>query len=233
MLLLQWARNRVRRGFAPIILIVGKQRVGKTFLALRLAYEMDKLFDAEKRMFFDILSFAKAVKQYNRKVLILDEAGIELDTYRYSDLRQRCFSHIVQSQAYKQNTLIICLPHASDLARCHRKYVDVLVVVPARGMYIAYKPSVYYWDMNEIDIRTKKIEVIYETALPPEHLINIYKNRFESQIKEDILSDEIDRLGTHLDKIAGKSKPKIQMDSIPLELFREKTNEPSTQTSKA
>ncbi len=210
MLLLRWARNRVRRGFAPIILIVGKQRVGKTCLALRLAYELDKKFDVDNQMFFDILSFAKAVKKYKRHVLLLDEAGVELDTYRYSDIRQRCFSHIVQSQAYLQHTLIICLPHASDLARCHRKYVDVLVVVPARGMYIAYKPSVYYWDMNEIDIRTKKIEVVYQTSLPPDHLFNGYKSKYEGRIKEDILTDEIERLDAKL----GMPKQKKEIPSI-------------------
>ncbi len=206
MLLLRWARNRVRRGYAPIILIVGKQRVGKTCLALRLAYELDKRFDADKQMFFDILSFAKAVKKYKRKVLLLDEAGIELDVYRYSDMRQRCFSHLIQSQAYLQHTLIICLPHASDLARCHRKYVDLLVVVPARGMYIAYKPSVYYWEMNEIDIHVKKIEIVYNTDLPPEHLFNVYKTKYESRIKEDILAGEIEKLDLHLDKISNKPK---------------------------
>jgi hypothetical protein len=199
-LLLQWATNRILKGFAPIILIVGKQRMGKTCTALRLAYEMDNKFDVDKQMFFEIIDFAKAVRKYNDKILILDEAGIELDTYRYSDARQRCFSHVVQSQAYKHNTLIVVLPHSSDLARCHRKYVDALVVIPSRGKAIIYKPTIQYWDMNDIDIRTKKIEIIHDIPLPPAELFNQYKAKYEKQIKEGILEDEIVKLDKVLNR---------------------------------
>lgn len=211
-ILLPWARNRVRRGFAPIILIVGKQRMGKTCLGLRLASELDSNFNVDKQMFFDVISFAKATSKYNKKVLIVDEAGIELDTYRYSDVRQRAFSHIVQSQAYKQNTLFMILPHSSDLARCHRKYVDALLVIPSRGRYIFYRPTVDYWDMNEIDIRTMKMEEISNVPLPPDHLFNAYKSKYEKQIKQGIMEGEIDKLEATLNKL---SDNKRVMKAIP------------------
>ena len=197
---LDWARFRIRAGFSPIILIVGKQRMGKTFAALTFASWLDKTFDPEKQMFFDILSFAKAVNKYNNKVLILDEVGVELDTYRYSDARQRAFSHIVQSQAYKQNTLFLVLPHSSDLARCHRKYVDALIVIPARRMAIMYMPSVFYHDMNEIDIRTRKATVMVGVPLPPQHLLELYKQRYEKQIKQGIMINEIEKLEIFMNK---------------------------------
>lgn len=208
-ILIPWAKARVRRGFAPIILIVGKQRMGKTCLGLRLAYEIDPFFDVDKQMFFDVISFAKATNKYNKKVLIVDEAGIELDTYRYSDVRQRAFSHIVQSQAYKQNTLFMILPHSSDLARCHRKYVDALLVVPRRGSYIMYRPTVDYWDMNEIDIRTMKMEIIDHVPLPPAPLFNSYKTKYEKQIKQGIMLGEIEKLEKALDKAIGKTKTEV------------------------
>ena len=209
-LLTLWAKARVYRGFAPIILIVGKQRMGKTCLALLFAYLLDKKFSPDKYMFFDILSFAKATNKYNKKILLLDEAGIELDTYRYSDVRQRCFSHIVQSQAYKQHTLFIVLPHASDLAKCHRKYVDALIVVNRRGGYIMYRPFVDYWDMNDIDINVRKMEEIYDIPLPPQHLFLEYKRKFEKQIKKGIIEGEIDKLDKYFAKEEAKlHKPKI------------------------
>lgn len=207
---ISWTKNRIKRGFSPVILIVGKQRMGKTFTALTWAYAVDKNFNPEKQMFFDILSFAKAMQKYNNKVLILDEAGIELDTYRYSDMRQRAFSHIVQSQAYKQNTLLLVLPHASDMAKCHRKYVDALAVIYARGCAIVYKPVIRYWDMNDIDIKSRKMEIISEIPLPPSWLINEYKSRYEKQIKQGIMDSELDRL----DKFINKIKP--VKEEIPL-----------------
>lgn len=212
-LFLWWAKNRIARGFAPVILIVGKQRMGKTFTALTIAHTIDPKFKPDNQMFFDIMSFANAVKKYNNKVLILDEAGIELDTYRYSDMRQRAFSHIVQSQAYKQNTLLIVLPHSADLARCHRKYVDALVVIPARKKAMVYRPNIQYWDMNNLDIRTKKMEVIYHVPLPPKWLIDEYKAKFEKQIKEGILDSEIERLNKFLNKV---QPVKEVIPSLPL-----------------
>lgn len=212
----QWARARVKRGFAPIVLIVGKQRMGKTCTGLTLATELNPKFNPATDMFFDILSFAKAVNKYSRKILILDEAGIELDTYRYSDVRQRCFSHIVQSQAYKQNTLFIVLPHSSDLAKCHRKYVDALLVIPRRSTYIMYQPRVEYWDMNEIDIRVQKMEEIHDIPLPPPHIFNVYKSKYEKQIKEGIMDAEIERLDAALIRMQPKEKLQGQnIFSIP------------------
>lgn len=193
-LFLSWAKHRIRTGYCPIILIVGKQRAGKTCMALKLAYELDHNFNVEEQLFFDVMSFAKAVKKYNRKVLVLDEAGVELDTYRYSDVRQRCFSHIIQSQAYKQNTLFIVLPHGTDLAKCHRKNIDVLMVIPTRGAYFCYKPNIRYWDLNDLDIRTKKMEMCYNVPLPPNHIFMAYKSKFEKQVKIDILDSEINKL---------------------------------------
>lgn len=221
-ILVPWAKARVKRGFAPIILVVGKQRMGKTCLSLTLASDIDPKYDPDKQMFFDVISFAKATQKYNNKVLILDEAGIELDTYRYNDVRQRAFSHIVQSQAYKQNTLFMVLPHSSDLARCHRKYVDALLVVPARGRYIFYHPRVDYWDMNEIDIRTMKIEDIVDVPLPPSHLYDAYKKKYEKQIKKGIMEGEIDRLEKALDKMT--PKPKVEIPPLPSSFFSQGEN---------
>ncbi len=174
--------------------------MGKTCNALELAYCLDPHYDPDKQMFFEVVTFARAVNKYRRKVLILDEAGIELDTYRYSDVRQRCFSHIVQSQAYRQNTLFMVLPHSSDLARCHRKYVDALLVVSSRGSYIMYRPSIQYYNMNDIDIFTKKIEWVIDIPLPPHHIFNKYKSKYETQIKQGILDMELEKLDTMLNK---------------------------------
>lgn len=204
---LEWARNRIRKGFSPIILIVGKQRTGKTCLALLFAYMLDSNFDPDKQMFFDVVSFAKAVNKYHNKVLILDEAGIELDSYRYNDTRQRAFSHIIQSQAYKQNTLFLVLPHSNDLAKCHRRHIDAYVVVPYRRQYIFANPYISYWNLNEIDIRARKIEHIYHVPLPPSHLYAAYKKRFEAQIKQGILEGELEKLDKFIQSMKPKEKP--------------------------
>lgn len=189
-----WARNRIRRGYCPIVLVTGEQRSGKTCLALRFAYDLDPDFNPDEQLFFKVIDFAKAVMTKTRKVLVLDEAGIELDRFRYADARARCFSHVVQTQAYKQNTLFIVLPHNSDIAKCHKPYIKMLLVVRGHGHYKAYIPTTRYWDMNDMIITTKMIEEVYDVPLPPEYIYTAYKERYEKQIKEDILKGEISKL---------------------------------------
>ena len=201
---LDWCKAKIRRGFSPIALIVGEMRVGKTCTALTLAYGIDKNFNPEEQMFFTVRDYLNAVKKFDHKVLILDEAGVELDSYRYSDARQRAFSHIIQSQAYKQNTLFIVLPHPSDFAKCHRKYVKALLVIPSRGRYIFYSPAVRYWDLNDLEITAKKIENVFDVPMPPAHIYNAYKQKYEKQIKEGILNKEIAELDKYLGRLEAK-----------------------------
>lgn len=191
MLFLEWVKMKQRTGFSPIALIVGEQRVGKTCTALYFAEELDKDFDIDKQMFFDVYSYAKATQKYNKKVLVLDEAGIELDTYRYSDFRQRAFSHIIQSQAYKNNTLLIVLPHAVDIAKCHRRHVKALMVVTSRRVVKWYMPFVYYNNMNDDDIKEKYLSITPNLPLPSKGVFEHYKSKFEKQIKGKILENEI------------------------------------------
>ena len=197
-IVLEWARARIRKGYCPIILITGEQRSGKTCLALWFAQQLQRNFNPDEQLFFQVSKYAKAVHKFNNKVLVLDEAGIELDTYKYSDARQRCFSHVIQSQAYKQNTLILCLPHNTDIAKCHRKYIKMLICVTGHGRYKAYKPVVQYWDMNDLDITTSMVEEVHEIPLPTNDIYNAYKGNFEKQIKKDILESEIDKLDKKL-----------------------------------
>ena len=189
-----WARNRIKRGYCPIVLVTGEQRSGKTCMALKFAYDLDPNFNPDEQLFFKVIDFAKAVMTKTRKVLVLDEAGIELDRFRYADARARCFSHVVQTQAYKQNTLFVVLPHNSDIAKCHKPYIKMLLVVLGHGHYKAYIPRTRYWDMNDMIITTKMIEDVYDVPLPPEHIYNAYKERYEKQIKYDILQGEINKL---------------------------------------
>src|SRR4030066_134127 len=78
-----------KMGFSPIILFVGRQRVGKTALALKIAYEVNHKFDIKKHMTYKIEDFAEAYDKYNNEVLILDEAGGPLDPYEHASITQR------------------------------------------------------------------------------------------------------------------------------------------------
>lgn len=211
-ILLQWIRNRIRKNKAPVILVVGPPRVGKTFFTMSLCYMLDRNFSVSKNISFEIIDYAQAVSKNKFAFLCVDEAGIELDTYKYSDMRQRVFSHLLQTQQYLQNTLFIILPHGSDLAKCHKKYINAFLQIKGYGHYVMRYPIIPYWDLNNIEFFSKKIEEVWDFPPPPKHLQDEYRTYFESQMKEKILELEIDKLKKHLAK--GLPKQPMQFQSI-------------------
>lgn len=193
-LLIGHLNGQLRRGYAPIVLFVGRQRSGKTAAALTYAYEFDKDFDVDKQMIFNIADFIEAVWKFNKKVIILDEVGTYLDPTMHLQLQQRAYAHIIQSQAYKQNIIFLVTPHAHDFGKYHRKDVDSIVRIVGRNKNgaIAKISAVYtdYADLNEIKMWRKEMEIVSNIPLPPKHIWDAYINKYQSQQKEEILERE-------------------------------------------
>ncbi len=207
--IIRYLNNRLSKGKSPIILVVGEQRSGKTALALRIAYEVDKKFDIKKQMFFDIREFATAMHKFNKRVLILDEAGVSLDPYEHMSIKQRVYNHIVQTQAYKQNIIMLVLPFASEIGKQHRKHTSAIIECRGHGRYIAYAVMKWYSDLSLKPPRLMTIEEVYGVPLPPPHIWNTYLDEFEKSYKESIL--ELQRGLLDLKH----SKPDAPLDLLP------------------
>jgi len=193
-LALDYIRNQLKKGYSPIILIVGKQRVGKTALALRLAFELNPKFDIEKEMFFEIEKFASCIHKCDNKVLLLDEAGITLDPYEHMSVTQRVYNHIIQTQAYKKNVIFLILPFASEIGKTHRKHVSGIIEVIWRGGYKFYSASCWHSDLSYKPPRLTLIEQISGVPLPPKHIWENYIEFGQKVYKEQILNLQIDIL---------------------------------------
>jgi len=189
-LIVDYFKEQLRQGFAPICLIVGRQRIGKTSLGLRLAYEFDKNFDIESQFTFKILEFVKMYDKFENKILILDEAGVELDSFRAMEVRQRVLNHVIQTQAYKHNLVFFILPFASEIGKAHRKHVNVVIDVYKRKGYKAYASWSWRPDMSMKPPRLSLIEDVYDVPLPPPHIWDKYKAESEMQFKQSILTNE-------------------------------------------
>lgn len=195
-LLLEYLANKQRKGFSPICLICGEQRLGKTMLSFKLAWELKKYeFDPKKHYFTSVKEFAMAYFQNNNKVLIYDEIGDELDPFRAMDILNRAFSKIIQTQAFHNNILFAILPYAIDFTKGHRKYVKVVVEVVKRGRYKMY--STYTWaaNLNETKIRLTHLETMDGVPLPPYHLEDYYKSKLEKSTKDEIMNRQLVKLG--------------------------------------
>lgn len=193
-ILFSYLKNQLKRGYSPIVLFVGKQRVGKTAMALKFAYDLNPDFDLDKDLFFEVEKFAHAVYESNQRVLVLDEAGIELDPELHQSVAQRVYSHIVQSQAYKQNIVFICLPFASEIGKAHRKHVHAVAWVVAHGVYKLYSSSSWAASMSNVPPRLMHLETISDVPLPPAHIWEKYKTSHQHAFKQKILETEIAKI---------------------------------------
>lgn len=194
-ILMQRIRNQTAAGYSPIILIVGKQRRGKTMFALTIAHTLEgNNFNMEEQLKVNALDICKAYDKYSGKVLIFDEGGKELDLYRAMDEVNRAISHVIQSQAYKRNVLIIISPFANEIGKGHRKHVDAVVEIYKRGAYRLYALYSWYADINDTPVRMIGMEDIERIPLPPPEVVAYYKQYKEKQTKQEILTDEIGKL---------------------------------------
>lgn len=186
-LLVQYIRNKLKKGYSPIILFVGRQRVGKTALALRIAYEINPSFNAATDMFFRVEEFAEALHKGTSKVLILDEAGVSLDPYEHMSIQQRVYNHIIQTQAYKNVVVFLVLPFASEIGKQHRKHVHAIAQVFARGCYKLYRCQTWHADLSNKPPRLIDVETVVGVPLPPKHIWDVYLTNGQDTYKRDIM----------------------------------------------
>lgn len=196
--LLQYLKNHTMKKFYPVILIVGRQRSGKTAMALWLAEQVCEFrgqkFNIDTDMFFSIEDMANRYKDAKNKVLILDEAGISLNVFEGNSLPQRVFMKIMDSQAYLGNVLVICLPHASDIGRHHRNHVNLILEMRGRGCYTLYHVSKRYRDLSMKPPFIEEFETVYGIPLPTKETWEKYLLVGQQKFKQEILDTQIELL---------------------------------------
>jgi hypothetical protein len=208
-ILIDYLTNQKRLGFSPIVLFTGRQRMGKTALAMRIASEIDPDWNPNEYMMFRIEDFAEAYNKHNGKILILDEAGVSLDPYEHMSIQQRVYSHIVQTQAYKQNIVFLALPFASEIGKNHRKHVDAIVEVIWRGVYKLYRTSSWRSDLSQKPPRLELMEIVGGVPLPPKHIWDWYAGEGQKIYKENIMGLQNEILATRKRKLEKAIAPPV------------------------
>lgn len=205
MLTLDYIRNQRKKGYAPIVLFVGRQRVGKTSMAMRFAYELDKKWSLDL-MTFKIEDFVKIYDKHKRKIIILDEASVPLDPYEHQSITQRVYKHVIDTQAYLGNIVFLVLPFAKGIGKQHRDHVNIIVHVKARGFYTAKAVLSRHDDLSFQTPFSWIIEEVGDVPLPPPHIFDRYKNEFQEHYKKTILETQVSLLFNKLNPVQ-KKKP--------------------------
>ena len=205
-IVIKYIRKEIRKGFSPIILIVGRQRTGKTATAMRLAYDIDNTWHPSL-MTSKIEEFLHLYNDHSKKILILDEASISLDPYEHMTITQRVYRHVIDTQAYKQNTIFIVLPFARGIGRTARDYVNMIINVKARGFYVAKAVFSQHDDLSFKPPYTWILEECHGVPLPPDHIWKPYLEGGQKKYKEAIMDVQMNILNK---KVSGFSANVIE-----------------------
>jgi hypothetical protein len=195
--------DQVLKYFAPIVLICGKQRMGKSSYGLTildlLYYVFRKKYlqskDITNFVHFNAREFIEQTLTATRSVIIIDEASKDLSKSDWFSLINQVLAKIIETQGDLNNIYIIILPHASRLAPQYKIYIDLKIVMKRRG-----EAKIWFMkkDHGELSGDIKKVSRaifwgIWKLPKPPIDLWNAYEKLSEER-KRAIGKEELELL---------------------------------------
>lgn len=165
-ILIGYIISQMRKGYSPIILVVGKQRIGKSFIAVWLAWRIHKFFHNQEEMkikdytYYDPITAIRRMEHMNIRPLIIDEAGAFLNKTEWYKKITIALDKIVQTQGYLCNCYIFVAPFGTDIAKTFRKHFSHLVHVRRRGVFSVKEIAKKYWDLSGKMPRTYTVEQV-------------------------------------------------------------------------
>lgn len=135
----------IQEGYSPILLVCGRQRIGKTRFGATLAnifsiFLYYEWFDHKKGFYLQPRRLLQELGNY--MIYLLDEAGSSgsgLNKRQWFSELAILYDYILQTQGNLINIYIFILPFASDLTTDIRKYIDYLFAGKKRGNFKVYK----------------------------------------------------------------------------------------------
>lgn len=135
--------NKITKGYSPLVLICGKQRIGKSFIGVYLCHLfmhlVGKQYEPEKHTFYDPMKAIEMIGDEELVAMHIDEAGSILTRREWYKKTHIALDKIVQTQAYKTILYVFISPFASDIDRTFQKHFDYLLRVDDRGKYKAFR----------------------------------------------------------------------------------------------
>lgn len=192
---LRWLRalvNDINSGYAPVVVVCGKEGRGKSMVALRLAEILHRevgccLGDwTVENLAYGPVQFLDRMRSSIRQALIFDEAGVNLNKNQYNSVFNRSVDSAVQTQRMRENIYIFVLPKASDLDPRLRNRVEYKIRLMGKrdaGRKGKGDCEITYYEYNfgkmetEDTKREELIQKKYNFELPSEDIREEYRKR--------------------------------------------------------
>lgn len=184
--------NKMKNGFSPIVLIVGGQRMGKSFVGVWLSFRIlnffnpDVDYDPKKYTYYDPLRTIGELNQFKKEPLLIDEAGAVVNKTEWYNKVTIALDKIIQTQGYLCNSYIFISPFGSDIAKTFRKHFDYIIYVRKRGVAVVKEVPKKYDDMTDNSPKPYWLEQIkLSKNSVPKQIWNKYE-KFSFEQKEEI-----------------------------------------------
>ncbi len=135
--------TRLKNGYSQLVIICGQQRIGKSFIAIWLAYLymiiQNKPFDPKNHTFYDPIKSIEGLGGIDKEPLVVDEAGSLLTKREWYKKTHTALDRMIQTQGYKTMLFIFVSPFTSDIDKTFQKHFDFQLRVDGRGRYKAFQ----------------------------------------------------------------------------------------------
>ena len=184
--------NRLNEGFAPIIVICGQERIGKSTMAVDIAWKLTECnavsTDLDKERIKELLAyepetFLEIITEEDRQPILIDEAGVVAGSKDFQTVENRIINKVIQTMGYKQNVYIFILPDFMALDKKIRNKVDIKIELYDRG-----KAKVTGINTNFGKMRTNEFD-FYKQPLPTYWMSDFDEEnqRFEDDDKHEVM----------------------------------------------
>ncbi len=145
---------QMNRGFSPLIMICGKQRVGKSFVSQLIikwvleAFSKYDTYDPTKRCFYEPKDMIRRLGDMYEDVANVDEAGSIMGRRQWYDQIHSVLEKIIQTQGYKTMCYIFISPFGIDIDKVFVKHFDFIIRVDYRGKFKVFRTIKRYDELN-------------------------------------------------------------------------------------
>jgi hypothetical protein len=132
----------LKAGYSPIVIICGRQRSGKSFIALwltQLLYNMrHKELILKDVIFYDPEEAMRKLEFKDKDVEWIDEPDF-LDYQEWRDKTHRAIRSMINTQGYKNNLYIIICPFKAQIDRAIRVHSDFTIRAVKKGVLKSFR----------------------------------------------------------------------------------------------
>lgn len=194
-----WVRKRISRNQDLLCLVVGPRGSGKSYSALELAQSFDRTFTVD-RVFFSVADFVDLLVNGNLQrgqAVILDDAGLFMNSRTWRDIGNQLMSIVSQSFRYRGLLTFITVPQADFIDRQSRNMANLLMeATKEQGIFKVkvpeqnpFKPGEYVFKYPRVGILNQARRTVYQPLktirfdLPPADLTDAYENKRQTFVR--------------------------------------------------